>query len=108
MRSELELWFAAQLRDAGLTEGMEEEYEFEPGRRWRLDFAWPGQLVAVEIEGGVWSRGRHTRGSGFIGDCEKYNTAVFRRRWDTMYDAPYAWADNPLVVVTRFRVIEHG
>jgi very-short-patch-repair endonuclease len=38
-----------------------------------LDFAWPEQKVAVEIEGGVFSGGRHTRGAGFVADCDKYN-----------------------------------
>lgn len=53
----------------------EEEHRFHPVRRWRFDFAWPDQKVAVEIEGGVWTGGRHTRGKGFEGDCVKYNTA---------------------------------
>lgn len=30
----------------------------------------------MEIEGGVWSRGRHVRGSGFEKDCEKHNEAA--------------------------------
>lgn len=54
----------------------EREHRFKPGRRWSLDFAWPGQRVAVEVEGGVWSEGRHTRGKGFIDDCNKYNEAT--------------------------------
>lgn len=29
--------------------------------------------IAVEVEGGVWSSGRHTRPAGFLGDMEKYN-----------------------------------
>lgn len=45
-------------------------------RKWRLDFALPQILVAIEIEGGIWSGGRHVRGSGFINDCEKYNAAT--------------------------------
>jgi very-short-patch-repair endonuclease len=53
-----------------------EEFKFHPMRKWRFDFAWPEKRVAVEIEGGVWTRGRHTRGSGYIGDMEKYNSAV--------------------------------
>lgn len=52
------------------------EYPFHPERRWRFDFAWPDKRVAVEIEGGVWSGGRHTRGAGFIEDCQKYNNAA--------------------------------
>jgi len=56
--------------------GWEREYKFHPTRKWRFDFAWPLEKFAVEIEGGVWSGGRHTRGKGFIEDCIKYNEAV--------------------------------
>jgi len=55
---------------------MAEEYRFNPHRRWRFDFADPKNRIAVEIEGGVWSLGRHVRGVGYIADCEKYNAAV--------------------------------
>ena len=49
------------------------EYRFHPVRRWRIDWAWPAQKLAVEIEGGIYSRGRHVRGAGFQKDMEKYN-----------------------------------
>jgi very-short-patch-repair endonuclease len=52
------------------------EYRFAPDRKWRFDFAWPHRLLAVEVEGGVWSGGRHTRGSGYVKDMEKYNRAA--------------------------------
>jgi hypothetical protein len=52
------------------------QYRFHPSRRWRLDFAWPEKMVALEIHGGVWSGGRHTRGGGFIADRRKMNAAV--------------------------------
>jgi len=35
-------------------------------------------MIAVECEGGVFSRGRHVRGVGFENDCEKYNAATER------------------------------
>ncbi len=50
------------------------EYRF-CARRWRFDLAWPDRKLALEVEGGVWIRGRHNRPMGFIRDIEKYNTA---------------------------------
>jgi hypothetical protein len=44
-------------------------------RRWRFDFAWWGQ-VALEVDGGVWTRGRHSRGKGQITDMAKLNRAA--------------------------------
>ncbi len=52
------------------------EYQFAPPRKWRFDFACPGKSIAIEIEGGVWVNSRHVRGSGYIKDMEKYNTAA--------------------------------
>lgn len=75
-KSELEETFALNIRAAGLLPNMEREYKFHPTRKWRFDFAWPDYKIAAEIEGGVWSQGRHVRGQGFIDDCEKYNEAV--------------------------------
>lgn len=67
------------------------EYRFHPTRRWRFDYAIPEYKIAIEVEGGVWSQGRHTRPQGFLGDVEKYNTAtlmgwrVFRTTPDSLY-----------------------
>ena len=52
------------------------EFRFHPSRRWRFDFAWPDKKLAVEIEGGTWSGGRHTSGKGYRADCEKYSNAA--------------------------------
>ena len=54
------------------------EHQFAPPRKWRFDFCWPDYLVAVEVEGGTWSGGRHVTGSGFAKDIEKYNAAAVR------------------------------
>lgn len=67
------------------------EYKFHPTRRWRFDYAIPKHKIALEVEGGVWTGGRHTSPKGFLGDIEKYNTAtlmgwrVFRTTPDELY-----------------------
>ena len=75
MTSKLEMRFARIVDAANLPLPVT-EYRFHPTRRWRFDFAWPEHKLAVEIEGGAWTGGRHTRGSGFVGDCDKYNAAT--------------------------------
>lgn len=52
------------------------EYKFCPGRQWRFDWALPDLKIAIEQEGGIWTRGRHTRGAGWLRDAEKYNCAA--------------------------------
>lgn len=43
---------------------------------WRFDFLWRDARVAVEIEGGTHSGGRHVTGTGYAEDCRKYNAAA--------------------------------
>ncbi len=73
--SQLEAAFAQQLVMLGWPPPVR-EYVFHPTRRWRLDFAWPKALVAVEVEGGTFVNGAHTRGAHFESDAEKYNEAA--------------------------------
>jgi very-short-patch-repair endonuclease len=65
----------------------EREFRFHPTRRWRFDFAWPDCMVAVEVDGGIYSRGRHVRGSGFEKDGEKRNAAVIAG-WRVLHFTP--------------------
>jgi very-short-patch-repair endonuclease len=74
-RSDLEEIVAFQLR-ALRVDAPVREHVFHPGRRFRFDFAWPDRLVALEIDGGIWNVGRHTRGSGAVTDAEKYSLAA--------------------------------
>jgi hypothetical protein len=55
-------------------------FAFDPGRRWEADFRITnrllnGQEILIEVEGGIWTRGRHTRGKGYEEDMRKYNRA---------------------------------
>ena len=54
----------------------EQEFYFHPERKWRADFHLIDKKILVEVEGGIWSGGRHTRGKGYLGDMEKYNAAT--------------------------------
>lgn len=51
------------------------EHQFHPVRKWRFDYAFPSHKIALEVEGGVHTGGRHIRPRGFLNDMEKYNTA---------------------------------
>ena len=68
--SRLEDLFAFHLRATGLPTPVR-ELAFASPRRWRFDFAWPAAMVAIEIDGGTWTNGRHNRGGGIEGDAEK-------------------------------------
>lgn len=75
MRADLPRTLPEQCVWAGLPEP-EAEFRFAPPRRWRFDWAWPDRKLAVEQDGGVHIRGRHTRGTGFVKDMEKLNRAA--------------------------------
>lgn len=57
----------------------EQEVQVVPDRKFRFDFAYPEQRVAVEVEGITKfgpAIGRHQSFDGFTKDCEKYNIAA--------------------------------
>lgn len=54
----------------------EREYLFSPPRRFRADFAYPAYGLLIEVDGGGYIEGRHTRGAGFEKDAEKASLAA--------------------------------
>ena len=54
------------------------EWPFYEGRRWRFDYAYPKKRIAIEIDGGVFTGGRHSGGVGQLRDMEKMNMACTR------------------------------
>ena len=74
VQSECEVILATSLK--ALKIEFEQEFQFHPTRKWRADFHLKGKKILVEVEGGIWSNGRHTRGKGYLGDLDKYNAAT--------------------------------
>jgi hypothetical protein len=78
-KSDAQLLLATHLGELGIE--FVEEFQFHRTRRWLLDFFFKyGHPVkksyAIEIEGGIYTQGRHTRGKGFQEDIWKYNEAT--------------------------------
>lgn len=55
--------------------GFERNYRFDPKRKFELDFAWVAERVAVEVQGGLHSRGAHVRPVGYTRDAQKARRA---------------------------------
>lgn len=70
--------FRALCKQQGVPEPQREFKFARPDREWRFDFAWPDRGIALEVEGGIYTRGRHVRPKGFLKDMEKYNSAAAR------------------------------
>ena len=66
-----------------------EEYRFavQFGRQWRFDFAWPALKIAVEIDGGIWTRGAHGNPADIERNMTKGNDAVLLG-WRVLHFTP--------------------
>ena len=80
------------------------EYRFHDQRKWRADLCWPNDWpkLIVEIEGGAWTQGRHTRGAGFIADMEKYNEAAIMGYRLLRFTPAQVKSGEALTVIERF------
>lgn len=79
------------------------EYRFFKPRMWRFDYAIPLYKIAVEVEGGVWTGGRHIRPKGFLGDMQKYNTATLCG-WRVFRTTPQNLMSSDFFKLLRFAI----
>src|SRR5688572_22804410 len=63
------------------------EFKFHPTRKWRFDIAWPVEGLAMEVQGGIFIAGRHSRGAALIKEWEKLNAAACLG-WRILYCQP--------------------
>lgn len=54
-------------------------------RQWRFD--WAFDWLAVEVQGGIFSKGRHVRGAALLDEYEKINHAVLLG-WFVLFMTP--------------------
>lgn len=90
---------SAACRAAGIQEPVR-ELPHIPGRRFRLDFAWPDHKIGLEVQGGIWTRGRHSRGTGQLGDMEKNNLGIIHG-WRVFQCPPGAEAKTILDFIAK-------
>jgi len=69
------------------------EHLFHPIRKWRFDFAILDLKIAIEVEGGIHTGGRHVRGVGYENDMEKYSVAA-SMGWKVLRVTPTALMIN--------------
>jgi very-short-patch-repair endonuclease len=94
--SKAEERLAFHMRAEGIA--FEREYRFDQTRRWRFDFAFPEKRLAIEIDGGIHTGGRHVRARGFCDDLAKLNSAVMQG-WKVLRFVP-SWVKNGLAINT--------
>ena len=79
------------------------QYRIFPDRKNTVDFAILRDKIIIEVEGGIWRKGRHIRPQGFINDCEKYNRATMEG-WK-VYRIPTDWIRSVSKADKRFLTI---
>ena len=96
---EREWWFLATLRTLGVCLPVR-EWRFHETRKWRFDYAWLAPRLALEVQGGVWTGGKHGRGAGIVKDHEKANAAAVLG-WRILYCTPTQLTTPAFAVLVR-------
>lgn len=80
-KSTLAGYFGILLRAHNIHLHFVREHKFHPKRQWRFDYADVQNKIAVEIDGGAFTQGRHGQGMGMVADREKCNAAIMLGWW---------------------------
>jgi len=97
LHSPREVQFLEQVRTAGLPEPEHQRVICDR----HVDFAWPDRRVCVEIQGGSWTRGAHTRGAGYAKDRMLNNKRQLAGWIVLEFTSDHLDADEAVPVVAR-------
>ena len=64
------------LKQREVITGFVNEHKFDEVRKFRFDWAIPSLMIAIEFEGIMSEKSRHTTKTGYSKDTEKYNLAA--------------------------------
>ena len=98
----------AYLAEFGIPEPVY-EHRFHPTRQWRFDLAWPDNMLALEVQGGLFLRGRHTNGAALRKEYEKL-TAAAVLGWRVMFVEPkdLCMNDTAMKIQAALNCVIHG
>lgn len=96
--------FETLARAAGLPAPVR-EWKFHPTRKWRFDWSWPDQKLALEVQGGLFVQGRHSRGASLIREHEKLNAAA-ALGWRVCFVTPQQVANGEAVQVVERALVK--
>lgn len=68
--------YLKQMVQSGIIESYETEHQFTKKRKFRFDWFIPCLNLALEYEGIMSDKSRHTTITGYTGDINKYNLAL--------------------------------
>ena len=73
----------------------------DPPRKFRFDYAWISERIALEVQGGTWINGRHSRGGA---DHEKMNLAQVMG-WDVYQCTPQELKKGTIIPTLKRAII---
>ncbi len=85
------------------------EFRFHTSRRWRFDWCWVERKIALEIQGGIWTSGRHVRGAALLDEYEKLNEAAILG-YRVLFCTPEQFARGDAIVLVQRAIwmMDHG
>lgn len=79
----------------------EREFYFAKPRRFRFDFCWPAEKIALEVQGGLFlpnGGGRHNRGAALLNEHTKLNLAA-ALGWRVLFTTPTDVANGKAIML---------